>query len=131
MPFSIQITYGHEHDTGQLCSTRLRGQDSQQQRTRTIIKPTQQKTQHPHKHQSSQVGYEIQTIQTHFLKLFLASDSTYLMYLVRHLVDMKSSFTVPLCDSSKCLFISCVKVRICLAKDRLGLTIYDVQKCGL
>jgi len=43
-------------------------------------------------------------------KLFLASDSTYFMYLFRHLVDMKSSFTAPLCDSSKCSFISCVKV---------------------
>jgi len=55
-------------------------------------KPANRKTQCSHQHQSSWVGYEIQTIQIHFLKLFLASDSTYLMYLVRHLVDMKSSF---------------------------------------
>lgn len=73
-------------------------------------KPPNSKTQHPHQHQSSWVDYEIQTIQIHFLKLFLTSDSAYLMYLVRHLVDMKSSFTASLCDSSKCSFISCVQV---------------------
>jgi len=52
-----------------------------------------------------------------------------------HLVDTEYSsglsFTVPLCGNSKCLFISCLqKSEIQCTKDRLGVRIYNVWKCG-
>jgi hypothetical protein len=42
------------------------------------------------------------------------------------------SFTVPLCSSLKCLFVSCLqKSEIQCTQDGLGVRIYTVWKCGL
>ena len=55
----------------QVYSTRLHGQDSQQQRPCSIIKTSQQQNSMSHQHRSSRVGCEIKLIQIHFLKYFL------------------------------------------------------------
>jgi hypothetical protein len=116
--FYPQITYCHHHDVGQLWSTRL---CYQIKCTGWLTTKNMQSHQNqptwklncPHQHQSSWMGYKIYTIQTNFLKLFLASNSSYLMYLFRQSLGTEHSsglsFTASLCNSSKCLFVRCIQ----------------------
>ena len=111
--FYTQITYCHHHDVGQLWSTRLCYQikfpwwPTTKNMWLHQNQPTW-KLNFPHQHQSSWLSYKIYTIQINFLKLFLALNSSYLIYLFRQLLGTEHSsglsFTASLCDSSKCLF---------------------------
>ena len=116
--FYMQITYCHHHDVGQLWSIRLHyrikcpGWPTTNNTLSHQNQPTW-KLNCPHKHQSSWLGYKIYTIQINFLKLFLASNSGYLMYLFRQLLGTEHSlglsFTASLCNSSKCLFVRYIR----------------------
>jgi hypothetical protein len=57
------------------------------------------------------------------------------MYLFRHLVETEYilglSFTAPLCDSSKCLFVRGVQKSEFGVQRQIGVTVYDVLKCEL
>jgi hypothetical protein len=77
-------------------------QENQQQRTVGLQKLSNVKNRVP-----TNLVYETWTVQIHFLKLFLAWNSSDILYLFRQLVEtqyrLAPSSTVPRCDGSECL----------------------------